>query len=319
MSVPEGIDAETGEIIAPPSGFRLAWEPMDAEQAKSITTQINAYSIRLPMLVKEARDAEAWKALGCATWTEYVEEHLVISTEYARLLLRGADKLEELASATGVPVDMFVIPERVLRAIDTPTMVGVASEAVASLPATATETEKSQAVDNAVRQKVTEQQLEDAARRGREKAAADLAAAKVRKEAAEAEARAERERQDAERAARKAAANKTSDGGGPPAPSSGTPDQEPSRPGTGKHPDASAEPAAAAASGDGGTGETAPPAGPVPGATQPVLPDDWSNRIARATHLLGCPIDLLRPLLTDDDRIDLQDLHTYLTDLLKEN
>ena len=36
------------------------------------------------------------------------------------------------------------------------------------------------------------------------------------------------------------------------------------------------------------------------------------------TYLLGCPVELLRERLSDDDRIDLRDLRTYIDQLLEE-
>ena len=62
----------------------------------------------------------------------------------------------------------------------------------------------------------------------------------------------------------------------------------------------------------GGTGDVLP----TPPAE--TLPADWRDRIACAVHLLGCPVDLLRVALTDDDRIDLTDLRDHLDAVLAE-
>lgn len=323
MSAPEGVDVATGEIAEP---YRLSWEPMNRDQAKHVTTQINAYSLRLPMLVKEARDAEAWKALGCATWTEYVQDHLVISTEYARQLLRGADKLEELAAVTGVPADLFAIPERVLRAIDTPTMVGVGADALASLPAEATPEQQAGAVDAAVRERVSEQRMEEAAQRGREKAAADLAEAKVRREAAGVAEKAERDRQRAEyeaelRAEReRAEADQTSDVEAPPSSPSDAPGQVPAPVPV---PPSDGTPACVAdegrREGDGSGPSSAAPvtAGDaVPPAASPALPADWRTDLANACYLLRLPVALLADAMGEDDAADLKTLFTHVGDAL---
>lgn len=325
MSAPEGVDVVTGEIAEP---YRLSWEPMNLDQAKHVTTQINAYSLRLPMLVKEARDAEAWKALGCATWTEYVQDHLVISTEYARLLLRGADKLEELAAGTGIPVDLFAIPERVLRGLDTPTMVGVGRATVAELPAGTEPEERAAAVDEAVRAKIEEQKMEAAAQRGREKAAKDLAEANARREAAAQAAELERLQREEERRQRKEAeAAKTSDTGISHPPVSDAPDADPPASGASTPGKAGTDtPSDAAATGgtersgqtapltDGEDGGTASSSAAVP----PSLPDDWRDDVGHSTYLLRHPVAALRSALGPDERADLTALYIHLGEVLAD-
>lgn len=263
LEVPENVDVETGEIL-PPEGFRLPWEPMNREQAITVKGQINAYAIRLPMLVKEAKEGEAWKALDCANWTEFVDEHLAISMEYARLLLRGYDKLEGLSTASGVPVELFEIPERLLRQLDTPTMVGVGREVMAALPAETKPEVAASAIDAAVRAKVEEQKLEEAAQRGREKAAKDLAEAKARRDAAEKDAELGRLRQAEERRKRKdaeaAKAAKTSDDGAPLAASDEPGVHPPVAPGSNPH-GAVSEPRTDTPAADTGTGQPAPHTG----------------------------------------------------------
>jgi len=324
-AAPVNVDPGTGEIT-PPTDLRWPWEPMNAEQAMRVATQINAYSIRLPMLVKEAKDGEAWKALGCNSWTEFVEEHLVISTEYARLLLRGADKLEELAAGTGIPVDLFAIPERVLRGLDTPTMVGVGRATVAELPAGTEPEERAAAVDEAVRAKIEEQKMEAAAQRGREKAAKDLAEANARREAAAQAAELERLQREEERRQRKEAeAAKTSDTGISHPPVSDAPDADPPASGatTPGKAGADAPSAAAATGGTERSGQTAPltdgaDGGAVDSAVPPSLPGDWRKRIADAAYLLGCPAEAMREAINDDDRWDLTALRDHLNTILQE-
>lgn len=322
MSAPEGIDAATGEIT---ESYRLSWKPMNAEQALHATTQINAYAIRLPVLVKEAKEAEAWKALGCSSWTEYVEEKLVISTEYARLLLRGYDKLEELAAGTGVPVDLFTIPERVLRAVDTPTMVGVGAGVVAGLPAGTEPAEQAAVIDKAVRAKVEEQRMEEAAQRGREKAAKDLAEANARRQAAEQQEELARLRRQAERQERKdAEAAKAAKIPTPPPASDPQQEDEPAAEEPGEAgadtPSDAAAPGTTdgtgqpAAHSDGEAGDTVPP---TVSPAETSLPDGWRDRLAGATYLLGLEAAAVAAHATSDDDVDLLALSEWLGDFRK--
>ena len=108
----------------------------------------------------------------------------------------------------------------------------------------------------------------------------------------------------------------------PPAPSPEPGQVSPPAPATSTGEAGADTPSDAAATGTTGTTRPGESDEGVPGdrltPSSPALPDDWSDRLARATHLLGCPVDLLRERLTDDDRIDLADLRTYIDQLLEE-
>jgi len=108
-----------------------------------------------------------------------------------------------------------------------------------------------------------------------------------------------------------------------PPPSSDEPQQVPA-PAAAQDPGKAGAPESRAAA-TGSTGASSPGAGdgggtgdvlPTPPAV--TLPADWRDRIACSVHLLGCPVDLLRVALTDDDRIDLTDLRDHLDAVLAE-
>src|SRR5688572_26712226 len=123
--VPAGVDPETGEVLVPEiaEGYRLSWEPMNREQAVEATNRVNTYAKRLPQVVKEVHDGKAWEALGYDDWDAYVEDALVVSNRYANMLLAAADFVEQLATMFDVDIDLFALPERVLRGLDSGTMV----------------------------------------------------------------------------------------------------------------------------------------------------------------------------------------------------
>lgn len=156
-----------------PARIRLQGDPMNEDEARLITAQINAYAINLPKLVKEAKDAEAWRTLGFASWQEYVTEALVISRQYADLLVKHAAKAEELSDATGLPVDLFALPERATRPLEKSTMVDAATTALAELPADTSDEAKAEAVTAAV--KAEGSKAVEAARARREREAVEAA------------------------------------------------------------------------------------------------------------------------------------------------
>jgi len=52
------VDVMTGEIQSP-ADLRLAWQPMNRDQAAEATNRVNAYAKRLPQVVEEAFDGRA--------------------------------------------------------------------------------------------------------------------------------------------------------------------------------------------------------------------------------------------------------------------
>lgn len=203
MSAPDGIDVATGEVLAT-TDFRLSWEPMTATQAEEATAKANAYLIRSPQLVRDLKDGKAWEALGYPSWHAFVDDRLVISVQYADLLVKFAERLELLAEAVDVDASLLAVNERALRGLPAETMVSAATEAVADLGDSADDLERAQVAAEAAR-KANADRIEEAARRGREKAEADLAVARAEKARAEAEAEQARQERAAKRAADKAA------------------------------------------------------------------------------------------------------------------
>lgn len=148
--VPDGVDIMTGELRAP-EDVRLAWEPMNRDQAVEATSRVNAYAKRLPMVVKDVFDGRAWEALGYMSWEDYVDDALVITRRYANMLLAAAVNLELLAEMFDVDVDLFGLPERVLRGIDPGTMVPAITDALAELSGDASDEERVEVIESTVR------------------------------------------------------------------------------------------------------------------------------------------------------------------------
>lgn len=318
--VPEHLDITTGEIHAP-ADLRLAGEPMTHDQAVEATNRANAYAKRLPMVIKEVFDGRAWQSLGYQSWEEYVDDALVISRRYANMLLRAAVNLELLAETFDVDVALFGLPERVLRSLDAGTMVPAVSDALAELAADATDEERVEVIETTVRaetRKVTDQALADrlkaAEEKGRQKALADLDAKAEREAAEEAAAQAERDRKAADRAARKTSGGSSSLSDEPEGSVPAPPAEFPGKAGAGET-DAAAtgctdgDTPPSGAEGDG-TGPS--PSGPV------TLPSDWRDRLACAVYFARLDPGLLRPVLDDDDRADLEALRAHLNAVLNQ-
>lgn len=318
--VPEHLDITTGEIHFP-ADLRLAGEPMTHDQAVEATNRANAYAKRLPMVIKEVFDGRAWQSLGYQSWEEYVDDALVISRRYANMLLRAAVNLELLAETFDVDVALFGLPERVLRSLDAGTMVPAVSDALAELAADATDEERVEVIETTVRaetRKVTDQALADrlkaAEEKGRQKALADLDAKAEREAAEEAAAQAERDRKAADRAARKTSGGSSSLSDEPEGSVPAPPAEFPGKAGAGET-DAAAtgctdgDTPPSGAEGDG-TGPS--PSGPV------TLPSDWRDRLACAVYFARLDPGLLRPVLDDDDRADLEALRAHLNAVLNQ-
>ena len=318
----------TGEIQSP-ADLRLAWQPMNRDQAAEATNRVNAYAKRLPQVVKEAFDGRAWEALGYESWDDYVDDALVITRRYANMLLAAAVNLELLAEMFDVDVDLFGLPERVLRGIDAGTMVPAISEALAELTEDVTDGDRVEVIESTVRtetKKVTKTKQEAKA------ATEGIAAARARREA-EAQKPPEPEPvacsvtdcpdhaigdlgfcpwhhgkflADVER---DAAAKKPVPDEEPP-PSSDEPQQDPA-PAAAHDPGKAGAPESRAAA-TGSTGASSPGAGdgggtgdvlPTPPAE--TLPADWRDLIGHATYLLRLDAAQVAAAATADDDADL--------------
>lgn len=153
-----------------PERIRLAHQPMNEAEAVEATNRVNAYAKRLPQCVKEVHDGQAWLALGCASWDEYVAEHLVITIRYANMLLAAATRLHELADQFDVDLELLAVPERVLRGADLGTMVPEIEANIAELGPDPEPEAKAAAVTEGIRSAAVE-----AARLRREREAAEAA------------------------------------------------------------------------------------------------------------------------------------------------
>lgn len=156
--------------IAFPARIRLAHQPMNEAEAVEATNRVNTYAKRLPQCVKEVHDGQAWLALGCASWDEYVAEHLVITIRYANMLLAAATRLHELADQFDVDLELLAVPERVLRGADLGTMVPEIEANIAELGPDPEPEAKAAAVTEGIRSAAVE-----AARLRREREAAEAA------------------------------------------------------------------------------------------------------------------------------------------------
>lgn len=298
------VNAETGEIIAQCTPTEARWITNRLRTAIGVATE----------LYVEAYERRAWAALGHANWdaycaAEFGDFQLKLPREErdeAIQSLRAAGLSIRAIAATGVASKNTV--ERTIAASGVPngdtSTVGTDGK---TYPA-------------------SESAAVRAARERREREAAEADPVDFGKCTAGFDCNAKATAADGmcawHRGKRKAEQDSGAGGDAPAAPDG--PQQDPPPAAVHQPHGRAQQPADAPEADTDGTGQPAPhPDGEagdaVPPAASPALPSDWRDRVARSTHLLGCPIDRLRPLLTDDDRIDLLDLHTYIADLLELN
>ena len=73
---------------------------LTANEARDLTTQINASAIMLCVDIKRAYDGEAWRALGHSGWEAYVDQEFCMSRQRAYQLLDYAKVREVLAEVS---------------------------------------------------------------------------------------------------------------------------------------------------------------------------------------------------------------------------
>lgn len=89
-------------------------ELMSMTAAEELTNAIKSTSQALHILLKEAHDKEAWRALGYSSWKAYVEDELGFTRSRSYQLIDQAKVIEEISTATGETV---YITEKEARAI----------------------------------------------------------------------------------------------------------------------------------------------------------------------------------------------------------
>lgn len=83
-------------------GSGISATPLSRDEARTLTQRINATAGDLCLLLLEAHERQAWRALGYSSWTEYATEELNISRSYAyRQLDLGRVTLALAAAVTG--------------------------------------------------------------------------------------------------------------------------------------------------------------------------------------------------------------------------
>ena len=319
---------ETGEVILPPDDMRLSWEPMTLDAARQITADIKAYATRLCHLVRDAKTGQAWTPLGYDTWAEYVETEFGMSRQRAQQLIDHANKLDVLAEVVELAAPPVAqVPERATRGLKSDDLRAALVAAMEESPAELTEAERlsvaNKAIDTLRKAKAAASTAVDAlsAHQDTNKKAGGDDGADPAGDADPNEGGDGASGHDAGHSAPEPPAAFSGEDS-PPAPSPEPGQVSPPAPATSTGEAGADTPSDAAATGTTGTTRPGESDEGVPGdrltPSSPALPDDWSDRLARATHLLGCPVDLLRERLTDDDRIDLADLRTYIDQLLEE-
>jgi hypothetical protein len=145
---PEGVDAETGEIVSRPVVL------FTTEEAEAHTAKITATAAVLCLLVKEAHDKQAWKALGYTSWAAYVDERFIgkVSRSRSYQLIAQAAVIEGLAAETGAEVSTVVdtFPEGKVRGINAETALTVVREALMDLSPEATTADRLAVADETV-------------------------------------------------------------------------------------------------------------------------------------------------------------------------
>lgn len=154
------VDASTGEVVA----------HCTPQEARDLTDAIKADAERLWTKLLEARDRQAWSALGYGSWREYASAEFGMSQSRAYQLLEAAEvrrALEEHASSTMVETPMPTNERQVRELTPVRDRPDLAAEAMRRAASDAAPTAKS--VKDAVAEVVREELAK----------AADLAAQKA--------------------------------------------------------------------------------------------------------------------------------------------
>lgn len=90
---------------------------LTAEEARALTTEIQHVTVRTWLLVAEAHERKAWKALGYSSWKQYVTEELRMSEPRSFQLLDQAKIMQELTRAGMDPIAIEPPPARVVQRV----------------------------------------------------------------------------------------------------------------------------------------------------------------------------------------------------------
>ena len=111
----------TVEPYASPNEITYQGRDFTEDEALRLTAEIKAWAGTLWVRLRAAHDGKAHKALGYATWTDYLAGEFDIAKSQGYRLLRHSRDVEALADAAGLPDVSPIgdIPEHHTRAIDT--------------------------------------------------------------------------------------------------------------------------------------------------------------------------------------------------------
>jgi len=139
------VDADTGEKVR-------ATVLMTEAEAQEITQKIKNYCGMVCVLVREAHDKQAWKALSYPSWSAYCKAEFDVSRSRSYQLVKHAEIAAGLADAAQADVSTMVdrLPERTTRDLDPEAVIAAAADAVADLPEDADEQDRVDAVMDAV-------------------------------------------------------------------------------------------------------------------------------------------------------------------------
>lgn len=145
----------TAASLAPSGGERsLPVVLFTHDEAEAHTAKIEATAAVLCLLVKEAHDKQAWRALGYGSWAAYVDERFVgkVSRSRSYQLIAQAAVIEGLAAETGAEVSTVVdtFPEGRVRGLAAKAVTAVVRQALMDLPPSATTADRLAAADETV-------------------------------------------------------------------------------------------------------------------------------------------------------------------------
>lgn len=124
---------------------------LDRNEAQALTDDIRNHAAAAWTLLIRAHNGKAWKALGYASWAEYVGAEFNMSRGRSYQILDQARVIQEIEAAVSTKVDISEREARDLKA-DLPAVIDQAREAVDALPHDATDDDKRDAVKAAIQE-----------------------------------------------------------------------------------------------------------------------------------------------------------------------
>ena len=130
---------------------------LDAADAAALTAKIKAYVGVTWILLSEAHNRRADKALGYDSWADYVKAEFDMSRAHAYRLVAHAQAVYELAGAAGIGdvSPMGDIPERTTRGVDTEALAEEVAAEASNLPTDATDEDRADVVRSALARQIT--------------------------------------------------------------------------------------------------------------------------------------------------------------------